>query len=35
MSDWHIATTVGCTERTVRNIRRRATGNLPGLNSKA
>ena len=35
MSDGQIAITVGCTERTVRNIRRRATGNLPGFNQKA
>ncbi len=35
MSDGQIAVTVGCTERTVRNIRRRTTGNLPGFNAKA
>jgi len=29
MTDTQIAITVGCTERTVRNIRRRLTGSLP------
>lgn len=35
LTDAQIAITVGCTERTVRNIRRRATGNLPAMKLRA